>query len=425
MNRIKGLAAGLGVAALIVIGAACGSSETQVLEDADGPAGQLPQEGLPVPSVSSGSMLPYPSDVDQLVAWSDVIVLGTISSAPEEKQIGPYVDGKTLPVEDAEVGMPVTDYEVQIETVLAGHDTIADGDTLVLRMFGHLNPQGGAITSVESQLPKQGDRLLFALGVNPDGTYGTGPQGLLDVSGETVAFADGAPFETRTTPDQFMQDVRAVASECVGNARTRQREGSSSGSLAQPAGTSGAQAAQTGPTSEPDGPLDTAWAEVKILSVEDDMATMEIQTLGDYYRVSSAKYPQLSVGDEVLVRIYAIAPLSEASISGAHATGVRTGEASPQILEPVLREGETYRAQMSVCFSDAFGGLGCPFEGWSAAMYPLQALPTSAPPEDSDGTPPSTLPLEGARLTAPLSETDEEALQQVGLSRMTPEYTQS
>ena len=63
----------------------------------------------------------------------------------------------------------------------------------VLRMFGHLNPRGGAITSVVSQLPNPGDRL-FALGRNPDGTYGTGPQGLLDVSGETVAFADGVPF---------------------------------------------------------------------------------------------------------------------------------------------------------------------------------------------------------------------------------------
>ena len=109
-------------------------------------------------------------------------------------------------------GMPVTDYEVQIETVLTGYDALADGDTLVLRMFGHRS-QGGAITSVISQLPNPGDRLLFALGRNPDGTYGTGPQGLLDVSGEAVSFADGVPFEPRTSPDQLMEDIRDVLSK--------------------------------------------------------------------------------------------------------------------------------------------------------------------------------------------------------------------
>ena len=104
-------------------------------------------------------------------------------------------------------------------------DAVADGDTIVLRMFGHLSSQGGAITSVVFQLPNPGDRLLFALGRNPDETYGTGPQGLLDVSGETVAFADGVPFEPRTSLDQLMKDIRDVASECVGNARTRRCEG--------------------------------------------------------------------------------------------------------------------------------------------------------------------------------------------------------
>ena len=216
----------------MVIGAACGSDGTQALEDTDVPAVQPPAEslsvpppeGLSVPPPSSASMLPYPNGVEQLVAGADVIVLGTISSVLGEKQLGPYVDGKQLPAGE-EGGMPFTDYEVQIETVLAGNDAVADGDTIVLRMFGHLSSQGGAITSVVFQLPNPGDRLLFALGRNPDETYGTGPQGLLDVSGETVAFADGVPFEPRTSLDQLMKDIRDVASECVGNARTRRCEG--------------------------------------------------------------------------------------------------------------------------------------------------------------------------------------------------------
>ncbi len=187
----------------MLIGIACGSGGTEALKDTDVPAVQPPPEGLsvpppeglsvpppeglPVPPPSSASMLPYPNGVEQLVAWADVIVLGTISSVLGEKQLGPYVDGKQLPAAE-EGGMPFTDYEVQVETVLAGNDAVADGDTFVLRMFGHLSSQGAAITSVVFQLPKPGDRLLFTLGRNPDGTYGTGPQGLLDVSGETVAF---------------------------------------------------------------------------------------------------------------------------------------------------------------------------------------------------------------------------------------------
>ena len=171
-----------------------------------------PSERLSIPPVSSGSMLPYPTGVEQLVGGADVIVLGIISSILEEKQIGPYRDdGKALPARDD--GMPVTDYEVQIETVLTGYDALADGDTLVLRMFGHRSSQGGAITSVISQLPNPGDRLLFALGRNPDGTYGTGRQGLLDVSGEAVSFADGVPFEPRTSPDQLMEYIRDLLSK--------------------------------------------------------------------------------------------------------------------------------------------------------------------------------------------------------------------
>ncbi len=224
MNRMRGLAAGLGVAALMVIGAACGSDGTQAPRDANTTADQPPPEGLSVSPPSSASMLPYPSDVEQLVAGADTIVLGTISSVLGEKLLGPFVDGKQLPAGE-EGGTPFTDYEVQIETVLAGIDALAVGDTFVLRMFGHLSSQGAAITSVVFQLPNPGDRLLFALGRNPDGTFGTGPQGLLDVSGETVAFADGTPFEAQTSPEKFMQDIRDVASECVGNARTRQCEG--------------------------------------------------------------------------------------------------------------------------------------------------------------------------------------------------------
>ena len=107
----------------------------------------------------------------------------------------------------------MTDYQVQIEGVLKGDGTITDGGTLTLRMFGHLNSQGGAITSFVFQLPNPGDRLLFALGRNPDGTYGSGPEGLLDVSGETVAFADGVPFAVDISPEQIAQEIREASAQ--------------------------------------------------------------------------------------------------------------------------------------------------------------------------------------------------------------------
>ena len=56
MNRIKGLALGLGLAALMVVGLACGAGETQDPAEA-GPASGSPQaQGQPRPSGSAGEI---------------------------------------------------------------------------------------------------------------------------------------------------------------------------------------------------------------------------------------------------------------------------------------------------------------------------------------------------------------------------------
>ncbi|MFQ5968381.1 MAG: hypothetical protein ACE5MI_12360 [Acidimicrobiia bacterium] len=164
-----------------------------------------------------------------------------------------------------------------------------------------------------------------------------------------------------------------------------------SGSVSQEpvAGPSDAEASRVGPASSPDGPLDTALAEVTVLSVEDDTATLRIRDLRDYIRSPIADFPQLGVGDEVLVRVYNVAPLGD--VADAVATGVRAGEAPRHIPEPVLTEGESYLADMSACFSGVIDGLSCPFEGWSVAIYPLRQLPGSTR-QDSTATPPSTTP---------------------------------
>ncbi len=167
--------------------------------------------------VSSGMMIPRPNSIEGLVAQSHVIVLGTISSVLEEMVIGGYgEDGKPTPAGE-EGGLPYTDYEVRIESVLKGDGALEDGGTLVLRMFGHLSNENAIITPNVFMLPNPGNRLLFALGRNPDGTYGSGPEGLLNVDGEKVIYADGVPFGIDISPEQLIQ--RIPSAHVVGTAK--------------------------------------------------------------------------------------------------------------------------------------------------------------------------------------------------------------
>ena len=164
------------------------------------------------PDSPTGMMVPRPGSVDELVMRSNVIVVGTITTVLEERLIGGYGDdGKPLSADD-EGGLPFTDYLVTIEDVLKADDSVANSDTLVLRMFGHLSDRDAVITPNVFTLPNPGDYLLFALGRNPDGTYGSGPEGLLDIGGETVAFADGVPF-AEVSPEQLIQDIRNATTD--------------------------------------------------------------------------------------------------------------------------------------------------------------------------------------------------------------------
>jgi hypothetical protein len=109
-----------------------------------------------------------------------------------------------------EGGMPVTHYDLRIENSLMGYSTVADGDSVVPRMFGHLSNANAAITPDVFTLPSLGDRLLFALARNPDGTYGSGPEGLLKVDGEVVEYIDGVPFAVEESPEWFLLDIAAT-----------------------------------------------------------------------------------------------------------------------------------------------------------------------------------------------------------------------
>ena len=154
-----------------------------------------------------------PNSIEGLVAQSHVIVLGTISSVLEEMVIGGYgEDGKPTPA-GKEGGLPYTDYEVRIESVLKGDGALEDGGTLVLRMFGHRTQQTDVVTSVAVQLPETDSYYMFALGQNPDGTYGSGLERLINVDGDHVTFADGLGFYTELTGAEFVGAVRQQAGE--------------------------------------------------------------------------------------------------------------------------------------------------------------------------------------------------------------------
>ena len=165
----------------------------------------------PVPPVTSTMLAPRPESIEVLVRMSHIIVLGTISAVLDEKLIGAYGEDGNPYVPAEESGSPYTDYEVRVESVLKNDGDVEDGGTLVLRMPRHLSQQSDVVTLAEFQLPQPGSHYLLALGRNPDGTYGSGNEGLIYVDGETVAYADGVAFSTERTGEEFVEAIRQEA----------------------------------------------------------------------------------------------------------------------------------------------------------------------------------------------------------------------
>ena len=164
----------------------------------------------PTAPVSSSMMVPRPESIEVLVRMSHIIVPGTISAVLDEIRFGAYGEDGNPYIPGEESGTPYTDYEVRVESVLKNDGDVEDGGTLVLRMYGHLSQQND-VTLAAVQLPQPGSHYLLALGRNPDGTYGSGSEGLIYVDGETVAYADGVAFSTELTGEGFVEAVRQKA----------------------------------------------------------------------------------------------------------------------------------------------------------------------------------------------------------------------
>ncbi len=235
MNIIKGLALTLGAATIMAVSAACsndspppqpnapsvstapavqtsprderqstGSTVQSISAGGQGQQSAAPavqasprlttdqSTGSTVQPMSSGSMAPYPATVEDLIARGQIIVIGTLDEKFEEIMMGGY-GADDQPSEGA---MAFTDYQLNIEEVIKGDDTVSAGtESVVLRMSGHINVQKAVLTPHMFKLPEPGDHLLFALGRNPDGTYGSGGVGgLIDIDSEVARFADGMPF---------------------------------------------------------------------------------------------------------------------------------------------------------------------------------------------------------------------------------------
>jgi hypothetical protein len=219
MNLIKGIALTFGAVTIMAVAAACSDdSQPQIPETPAVSAAPVVQSISPgavqsVAPVSSGSMIPRPGNVEDLIARSQIIVVGTLAEDFEEIMIGGYgPDGKAST--DPEGAMAYTDYKVNIEEIIKGDDTVSAGtESFVFRMFGHINVQKAVPTSVLFKLPDPGDRLLFALGRNPDGTYGSGPEGLIDVESEAAVYEDGVPFSSGGTTAELLAQIRTAVSK--------------------------------------------------------------------------------------------------------------------------------------------------------------------------------------------------------------------
>ena len=229
MNIIKGLALTLGAATIMAVSAACSNDSPPPPPNAPSvstaPAVQTSPRlttdqstGSTVQPMSSGSMSPYPANVEDLIARGQIIVIGTLDEKFEEIMMGGYgADGQL-----SEGAMAFTDYQLNIEEVIKGDDTVSAGtESVVLRMFGHINVQKAVLTPHMFKLPEPGDHLLFALGRNPDGTYGSwnGVAGLIDIDSEWAfaVFADGMPLNPfvygsgiGSTTAELLEQIKAL-----------------------------------------------------------------------------------------------------------------------------------------------------------------------------------------------------------------------
>ena len=125
---------------------------------------------------------------------------------------------------------------------------------------------------------------------------------------------------------------------------------------------------------KPSAPFDSAVAEVTVLplieaiNLPTEVYKLSIDKILVYNRYPGADYPKLNEDDKKYIRIYEI--VEEKTTAGSEA--IKEGEESLPIIKSTPIINKKYKASLNYC-AEGIGGIECMYEGWSAALYPIDS----------------------------------------------------
>lgn len=166
-----------------------------------------PAATLIVPGFASG--VPVPATVDALIEKAPLIVIGQIDSVYRYLSFAGYADDGTLiaPGEGgATPAMPATDFRLVVEQVLRGDGGMARNEPVILRVAPL--SESDLSTMMILGYGFRGVRTVFLLTPNPDGeTYGfaLNPYSKLKIEGDYLVPEDGSGV-----PLQFPGDAQPI-----------------------------------------------------------------------------------------------------------------------------------------------------------------------------------------------------------------------
>jgi len=145
--------------------------------------------------------------VDELVADYNVLVVGSIQGAPRTGVFQP--SGQRSPNGPPLPTAPLTFLDLHVERVISAPLDVREGGIITLRMWGPPDSP----TSGNMLMPKAGERRLFVLRLQPDGvSYGT-TDGIFNLDGKAVTYADEKrtpvrTFTDKTAPEAFIHALK-------------------------------------------------------------------------------------------------------------------------------------------------------------------------------------------------------------------------
>ena len=178
---------------------------------------------------SAASFVPVPDTIEGLLDRSEVIVIGTVNSVAGTGNLRSYNEADNIRIEEwldtleaetgerPEVYPPYTDFLVDIEKIILNNGLLTTEEPLVLRMLGRSANSKRSTPSL-LRLLQDGDRRLFTLNRNPDGTYGLyGWWSHFVIDGKRVTFSDDLRtpihFTDKASPAEFISALELAVAE--------------------------------------------------------------------------------------------------------------------------------------------------------------------------------------------------------------------